>query len=158
VLTTIAGLLVVLCAAIFVAWPLLAAGEPAEAAPSGSAPDEHSPEKDKELALLAIKDAEFDHQTGKLSDEDYAALRAELEGRALQALAEMDAASALHAVPATPTGGAPAPTAATTGRPGGAEPAGFCPACGTRFARDARYCPGCGKKLPAGKERGRRRA
>jgi hypothetical protein len=155
VLTTIAGLVVVLCAAVYVAWPLLAPGEPAEAAADAEGADERSPEKEKELALLAIKEAEFDHETGKLSDEDYAALRAELESRAFQAFAELDAATALHAVAAAPGSAAPA---ASAGRVSGAEPAGFCPACGTRFARGARYCPGCGKKLPAGKERGRRRA
>ncbi len=158
-LITIVGLVVVLCAAVYVAWPLLAPAEPAEALSGGSAVNERSPEKEKDLALQAIKEAEFDHRTGKLSDEDYAKLRAELEARALHALAELEAASALHAV--GPTAGATA-QAASPARPGGAEPAGFCPACGTRFTRGARFCGSCGKKLgkklPAAKERGRRRA
>lgn len=161
-LTTIVGLVVVLCAAVYVAWPLLAPAEPDEpVSGDGAAPDEHSPEKEKDLALHAIKEAEFDHQTGKLSDEDYAALRAELETRALHALAEIEAASALHAVGPAAGGGA-TPQAAAPARPGDAEPAGFCPACGTRFTRGARFCGGCGKKLgkkpAATKERGRRRA
>jgi NADH pyrophosphatase NudC (nudix superfamily) len=155
VLTTIAGIVVVLCAAIYVAWPLLAPGEPAEAAAGVEGSDQRSPETEKDLALHAIKEAEFDHETGKLSDEDYAVLRTELESRALQALSDIDAASALHAVAPIAASGAPGAAAARTT---GAEPAGFCPTCGTRFARGARYCPGCGKKLPAGKERGRRRA
>jgi hypothetical protein len=159
VLLTILGLVVVLAAALYVAWPLLAAREPSDAAPGATAGgDEVSPEKEKELALLAIREADFDHRTGKLSDDDYAALRAELEERALRAIAALDAAGSLHAVPPST---APPPAsgagAAANPRPA-AEPAGFCPFCGQRFARGARFCHACGKKLPATKERGRRRA
>ncbi|MEW6272937.1 MAG: zinc ribbon domain-containing protein [Thermodesulfobacteriota bacterium] len=158
-LLTIVGLVLVLAAAAYVAWPLLAPGEPLEAAP-GATPDagEITPEKEKELALLAIREADFDHRTGKLSDEDHAALRAELEERALRAIAAVDSASALHAVPpAAAPGASPASPPPVAGRAAG-EAAGFCPGCGQRFARAARFCHACGRKLPATKERGRRRA
>lgn len=156
-ITTIVGLVLVLAAAFYVAWPLLA-GAPATREPAVAPEDAPGdPEHEKELALRAIREADFDHRTGKLSDEDYASLREELEGRALNAMAEIDAASALHAVPssaapAPAAGGAPATARAA------AEPGGFCPACGVRFARGAHFCPGCGKKLPAAPSRGRRRA
>ena len=159
-LTTIAGLVLVVLAAFFVAWPLIA-GRASEVLPSTSSDDGGStPEKDKEQALLAIREADFDHRTGKLSDEDYAALRAELEGRALTAMAAEDAASALRAVPPGAPAAAPvAGAAAIAPQPRAtAEPGGFCPACGVRFARGARFCPGCGKKLPSATQRGRRRA
>lgn len=152
-ITTIIGLLIVLGAAFYVAWPLLAGASAASTAP---AEPTSTPEHEKDLALRAIREADFDHRTGKLSDEDYAALREELEGRALSAMAELDAASALHAVPpSAPPAAQPgaAPTARTNGEPGG-----FCPTCGVRFARGARFCPGCGKKLPEATPRGRRRA
>ncbi len=155
-ITTIVGLVLVLAAAFYVAWPLLS-GAPA-AADTGVATDDapSDPEHEKDLALRAIREADFDHRTGKLSDEDYASLRDELEGRALNAMAEIDAANALHAVP-TSTSATP-PAASTSTARAAAEPGGFCPACGVRFARDARFCPGCGKKLPAATSRGRRRA
>ena len=153
-LTTIIGLILVLGAAFWVAWPLLAGTAVAGAA--APADGERSPAHEKEIALRAIREADFDHRTGKLSDEDYAALREELEGRALSAMAELDAASALHAVPQ----GAPPAAQAGAAQPARAtgEPGGFCPACGVRFARGARFCPGCGKKLPEATPRGRRRA
>jgi hypothetical protein len=158
VLVTAIGLAIVLLAAFFVAWPLL--GD-APATPVATVDTrEGTPEHDKEQALLAIREADFDHRTGKLSDDDYAALRAELETRALNAMAAIESASALHPVTSTQTA-APssgAANAATQPTRGGGEPAGFCPACGVRFARDARFCSGCGKKLPAAPQRGRRRA
>ena len=149
-LLTIVGLVLVLLAAFFVSWPLFAAAEPETRAPGNGA--ESNPEHDKELALRAIREADFDHRTGKLSDEDHAALRQELEERALRALAALDDASALHAVPTAdqPATAAPAHAAG--------EAAGFCPACGVRFTRGAHFCSGCGKKLPAATTRGRRRA
>jgi len=154
-LVTVIGLVLVLLAAFFIAWPLLSGVEP-EAPGPGAASDgaESNPEHDKELALRAIREADFDHRTGKLSDEDHALLRQELEERALRAMAAIDDASALHAVPP----GAPQAAPAVTQARGAAEPGGFCPACGVRFARGARFCPGCGTRLPAATPRGRRRA
>jgi hypothetical protein len=150
-LITALGLLIVVAAAFFVAWPLIVpTGDEARPAGAGDL-GESSPLHDKELALAAIRDADFDHRTGKLSDEDYAALRGELEERALRAMAAIDEASVPH-----PVAGAAAP-ASPPARTAG-EPGGFCPACGVRFARGARFCPGCGKKLPAAAARGRRRA
>lgn len=159
-LVTIVGLVLVLAAAFYVVWPLFAATE-REVVASPSDAGATTPEHDKEQALLAIREADFDHRTGKLSDEDYAVLREELEARALSAIAAVDAANALHAVPAgTPatTGATGTQAASTAAARGGAEPAGFCPACGVRFGRDARFCPGCGKSLPNTTARGRRRA
>ena len=153
-LVTVLGLIIVLLAAGFVAWPLLQAEAPEPITTIGA--EEGSPEREKDQALLAIREADFDHRTGKLSDEDYAALRAELEGRALSAMAAIESASALRPV----SSAASAPAAGTGAAPAarGGEPGGFCPACGVRFVSDARFCSGCGKKLPAAPQRGRRRA
>jgi NADH pyrophosphatase NudC (nudix superfamily) len=155
VLVTIIGLAIVLLAALYVAWPMLQ--DVPSAAPTVPDTEEGAPEHDKERALLAIREADFDHRTGKLSDEDYAALRAELEARALSAMSAIESASALHPVPSLAAAtAATAPAASQAAR--GGEPGGFCPACGVRFVRDARFCSGCGQKLPAAPQRGRRRA
>lgn len=151
-LVTIIGLAIVLLAALYVAWPLLQ--DAPSAAPVVPDTEEGTPERDKEQALLAIREADFDHRTGKLSDEDYAALRAELEARALSAMAALETANALHPVPSTAAAAAPAAPPTTRG----GEPGGFCPACGVRFVRDARFCSGCGRKLPAAPQRDRLRA
>jgi hypothetical protein len=47
-------------------------------------------EKQKADAYAAIKEAEFDRQMGKLTDEDYHLLREKYEARALEALAQLD--------------------------------------------------------------------
>ena len=47
-------------------------------------------EKQKTDAYSAIKEAEFDRQMGKLTDEDYHLLREKYEARALEALSQLD--------------------------------------------------------------------
>ncbi|HKR98011.1 MAG TPA: hypothetical protein VJU79_00725 [Candidatus Dormibacteraeota bacterium] len=44
----------------------------------------------KEAKYREIKDAELDHQMGKLSDEDYSAIDDELRGQAIEILKEID--------------------------------------------------------------------
>ncbi|HEY1597613.1 MAG TPA: hypothetical protein VGF74_19600, partial [Thermoleophilaceae bacterium] len=44
----------------------------------------------KEAKYREIKDAELDHQMGKLSDEDYQAIDKELRAQAIEILRQMD--------------------------------------------------------------------
>jgi flagellar biosynthesis/type III secretory pathway M-ring protein FliF/YscJ len=44
----------------------------------------------KEAKYREIKDAELDHQMGKLSDQDYKAIDDELRGQAIEILKEID--------------------------------------------------------------------
>ena len=92
----LAGLVVIGLVAIATAAPLLrnsdVTGRGARALGDvGDAQRErHRLEKEKELAYGAIKEAEFDFQMGKLSAEDYAALRDKYETRALGALEALE--------------------------------------------------------------------
>lgn len=94
--------------------------------------------REKATALTAIREAEFDRATGKLSEEDYTSLRGMYEHRALKAME--------HLGPEAPTGAAAEPggesgTAAT----GAAGPvAAFCTSCGNAFGESDRFCGGCG--------------
>ncbi len=82
------GLLVIVAVAVFVAAPLFRpAGAPAVADDGG---ERERWERQKRQALGAIREAEMDHRMGKLSDEDFHALRARLEAQALEALAALD--------------------------------------------------------------------
>ncbi len=96
--------------------------------------DERSPARDelwkreKAVAVLAITEADFDLATGKLSDDDYRVLRADYEGRALQAMDELDKLG---------------PDA--TGVATGVAPAAFCAGCGSRFAGSDAFCGSCGR-------------
>jgi hypothetical protein len=85
----VVGLVLIAGVAWAAASPFFAppAAEPPTEPPA--APREHW-RRQKEEALVAIKDAEFDHQLGKLSDDDYRDLRRRLEAQALTAIAELE--------------------------------------------------------------------
>ena len=81
------GLALIVVAAIFVAAPLvrtdLSGG-------TGTVDGERERwERQKSQALAAIKEAELDHQMGKLSDEDLTAMRTRFEAQALEAMAAL---------------------------------------------------------------------
>jgi len=84
----ILGLAVIVVTAVYVAAPLFAGGSRIEA----EIPDDPRArwERQKRQALAAIKEAELDHQTGKLSDEDLQGLRARLEAQAMEAIAALE--------------------------------------------------------------------
>jgi len=147
VAVTIIGLVIVVVCAIYVALPLLSS---AEGEPITEVFEASALQKEKDAALEAIREIDFDLRVGKLSEEDHAALRADLEKRALSAMSALDKNAAaepdLRAVRGQGEGS------------GGDGAAGFCPACGHQFKRSASFCVSCGKKLPSSGGRGRRRA
>ena len=83
------GLVVVAAVAWAIAAPLLRVAVAPQAVAGGD-PERYRLEKERDLAYGAIKEAEFDLQMGKLSEEDYAALRRTYEERALTALAALE--------------------------------------------------------------------
>lgn len=80
-------------------------------------------------ALLALKEIEFDRETGKLSDRDYDLLKARYSAEALSAIAEEDAVAPM--VPAADS---------TAVMPS-------CAICGPRPEPDALFCSNCGRRL-----------
>jgi cytochrome c-type biogenesis protein CcmI len=85
------GALLTVAAVVFVARPLLRQGpeEPLDApAPEEQRRLELAEERDR--ALAALKELEFDHRTGKVSDEDYRSLVGELRRAAADALRALD--------------------------------------------------------------------
>jgi hypothetical protein len=177
-LELIAGIVVAFVAVGAVLQPLLTAARPAVGArDQGDADvefeDVEGSASPKVQALLALKEIEFDHATGKLSDTDYEALKAKYSRVALDAIkAEErtpgddveDAAEALvrrvasGAVPACPKCGLrPEADAAFCSDCGSAlrapPPAdrwAFCESCGVKLSNHAKFCPGCGAKVGAG--------
>ncbi|MEW6298433.1 MAG: hypothetical protein AB1671_11925 [Thermodesulfobacteriota bacterium] len=86
----LAGLLFISVIALVVALPFF---RPREGAglPATTQEDPRTRwEQQKADAYAAIKEAEFDRQMGKLTDEDYRLLRGRYEARALEALAQLD--------------------------------------------------------------------
>jgi len=99
-------------------------------------------------ALIALKEIEFDRETGKLSDQDYEMLKERYGAEALNALAAEEAAppSGTPAQPSCPRCG-PRPESdalfcSSCGRQLGA--AEFCSGCGARLQPEALFCAGCG--------------
>ena len=105
-------------------------GEPTEA------------ESRRRVALLALRDAEYDHATGKLGREDYQALRRELAAEALDALAAVEAE--------TPAGPCASPIEEEIARlRSGLESGSTCGACGSANEVKSRFCAYCGSLLGA---------
>lgn len=105
-------------------------------------------ESRKRVALLALRDVEYDHATGKLDEEDYRSLREELTVEALEAL---------ESIAVEPRRGDPA-REATDADPLEREIAayraairsghdGACRACGGINAPTSRFCAHCGQQL-----------
>ena len=69
---------------VFVAVPFLRADEPETVAEPGQEALAAAEERDR--ALAELKELEFDHRTGKITDEDYRALVQPLRRRAAQSL------------------------------------------------------------------------
>jgi hypothetical protein len=83
------GALLAVAAVWFVARPFLGRGE--EHAVAEPPPERLALEEERDRALAALKELEFDHRTGKISDEDYRSLVGELRRAAGEALKALDA-------------------------------------------------------------------
>jgi len=103
-------------------------------------PENAAPEERQRAALDALRELEFDHLTGKISDEEYRALHRRYARAALAARDELAAAG-------NDRGGG-------DGRVGGNGLAGHddgisCPACKAPVRPGAHYCSRCGTPIPA---------
>jgi double zinc ribbon protein len=152
------GTLIALAVFAFVLYPLIVPSRPSsrpavalEAIPGST-------------AVEALREIEFDRQTGKLSDTDYATLKTSYTERALAEL-RAEPSSAPAAAPdavealvlayraqrhACPEHGQRPESDAMYCSECGRYLAGACSACGTAITEPAaRYCTGCGTALAA---------
>jgi cytochrome c-type biogenesis protein CcmI len=146
------GTVLALAAVAFVLYPLLVAGRPRPA----EAPEEIP----GSTAVEALREIEFDRQTGKLSDADYASLKASYTERALAEL-RTEPAAGPDPVEALVLGfraqrrtciehGARPESDAAYCSECGRYLAGACPTCGAAITEPAaRFCAGCGNALAA---------
>jgi hypothetical protein len=106
-------------------------------------------EREKALALRAIKELEFDFAMGKLSQVDFAEMSGRLRRRAMSLMRQLDASATYRQqiereltalvganAPVTPQAGRQRPTAARS-----------CGKCQTVNDADARFCKQCGTAL-----------
>jgi len=109
---------------------------PARGAPRDR-PVPRPPDRARESALAALRELEFDLATGKLSDDDYAALRARYEARAIEALSG-----------STPQAAASDADARIEAEIAAARQRARCASCGQPLPPAARFCPACGTAAP----------
>jgi hypothetical protein len=104
--------------------------------PESVGPEFEEPEDPEEtkrgIALIALKEIDFDRATGKLSDVDYEFLRQKYTAEALQAIREEEGHAGTMGM----------------GETVGAATASLrCPRCGPRPEHDAKFCSDCGTAL-----------
>ena len=88
----IGAVLAVACV-VFVALPFLREPEPADDrlhAPGRKEEERIALAEERDRALAALKELEFDHRTGKISDEDYRELVGPLRVRVAEALRALE--------------------------------------------------------------------
>ncbi len=125
------GTLLALGALAYVLWPLIAA-EGRSPAPLAMLPSGSSGPGDQSDAVTALREIEFDHVTGKLSDSDYGALKARYTAEAVAAMRARDSVDN---------------DAAETEIRRARAQTRVCKACGPRPEPGARYCSRCGAAL-----------
>lgn len=99
----------------------------------------------KRVALLALRDVEYDYLAGKLDESDYRALKGELTAEALAAL-EADEQARSGAVPADAMAALEAEIAQARA---GIRAGSFCSDCGFGNEPGSRFCSACGHALQA---------
>lgn len=134
-----------LAALYLVLQPLLAPGAPKPPVFEPLDPEETP----KGVALAALKEIEFDRETGKLSDADYEFLKAKYTGQALEALRAEKSSVEMGDVEALIAARVRSLRSAAVPAPSGSPDSAFaCPACGPRPETDAVFCSTCGARLP----------
>jgi beta-lactam-binding protein with PASTA domain len=81
-------LVVLFVVAVVVAWPLYRATRPS----AGERPEIEALEAAKDAKLREIRESELDYRTGKLSDEDWKGIDAQLRAEAADLLRRLDEA------------------------------------------------------------------
>ena len=87
------GVVLALVCVLLVARPFLREPAPADDRLDAPEPEEElrvALAEERDRALAALKELEFDHRTGKVSDEDYRALVGPLRRRAAEALRALE--------------------------------------------------------------------
>ncbi len=111
-------------------------------------------EREKSLVMRSIKDLEFDHAMGKLSDKDFTEMGARLRARAAGLIRQLDSGTNYRQAIQAEIDKRVGPPRATGGRALSGPPAEeskaatkLCLSCCTPNDPDARFCKGCGYQL-----------
>ncbi len=170
-MTYLAILVMMLIAFAVVGWPLVSSPrgprrQAAESSPSAKLVGE------RDAAYQAIKELDFEHDLGNLSESDYRTLRDRYRGEAAATLQKLDSvAEELASTEAPPPttaaridavskkrtqAGLTCPSCGSQSQPDdlfcaacGGQLGGSCPSCGGSALAEDRFCAGCGAPLEA---------
>jgi Double zinc ribbon len=117
-----------------IAYPFLAPPRTRVASRTGEAEELA---QERESALAAIRDLEFEYSVGNLSDDDFAALRDQDTERAAKILARLDRLPVV----------APSPDEEDETAEDDEQIVGYCAACDEPVAPENRHCGACGAFL-----------
>jgi hypothetical protein len=131
------GAALAVAALLYVLFPLFDNATPV------SKPSRARPVEAPETAIDALREIEFDKATGKLSDVDYAALKAEYTRSALVELRAREEPGAAESTVPNAEGVDPVEAAVLRYRAMRRE----CETCGPRPEPDPAFCSNCGKYL-----------
>ncbi len=130
---------VVLAVAAGAAWLLIGPLRGRSAAAPEAEAELSAARREREGLYEAIRDLDYDFETGKVEADDHVRLRDELRGRAAALLAQERASET--------SGSAPADEPRPSGR--AASVGASCPSCGAAAAPAHRFCAQCGAALGA---------
>ena len=141
----VAVLMLMLAAIAVVAWPLLNSAKAPAAADGELSPELEELTGQRDTAYRAIKELEFEHQLGNLSQQDYQALRERYRTEAAGILRQLERAR-------RPEKEAVAVLAGSQAQPKAAPPhvpamTRTCHACGNSAPADDCFCRRCGAAL-----------
>ena len=135
----VVGTLLAVVGLAVVLYPLFAEETAPRVAPAAP---ERAEVGERERAVEALREIEFDRETGKLSDVDYAELKATYTQEAIAAMRAEESAAAVAAASGDASSD-PAEAAVLAYRQRVRE----CASCGPRPEPDAAYCSSCGTFL-----------
>ena len=154
-LPLITGTLLAVLALVVVLAPLVSNDKPGSAADTlqRNRKSAANVEEEQGSAIAALREIEFDRETGKLSDADYADLKQRYTRAALDELraaeSQVDGAvapSAVGVATVTPTLSIDDAVEAAIAKARASQRS--CMVCGPRPEADAIYCSSCGRYLP----------
>jgi hypothetical protein len=144
-LSILAGAALTAAVVLYVVQPVLAARRQI-ALPDTRAASRRLQES-KDQLLSTLKELEFDHRLGKLSDTDYQQLRTEVEGKALRVMEQLDEDASRSQSPGVR---AQIEAEVAARRSGSADelvqPPASCSSCGAPRATADRFCAACGNR------------
>ena len=104
-------------------------------------------EREKALVLRSIKDLEFDHAMGKVSDKDFAEMGARLRARAAGLIRQLDSGTNYRQAIQAEIDKRVGPKPETKSVVEEKAATKLCLSCCTPNDPDARFCKGCGYQL-----------